>query len=859
MSLASRKKQREADAAAGKPLATEKGAARPPRRKRRRLATGGIVLLILAVFVGLLPTIMVHTPLLGYFIRRSARLDGSLTFQQASLGWFSQTSISGLAIRDAQGDPVFEADSIACDRTLLQLIFKSSNLGKLRIEKPRLDAKLAHDGSNLETVFARWLGGGVGSPSGESASGVDLTLAITDGEATVSDQESHQTWHVANLQAEVDLARRTSLPTRIEAAAVLDDRGHQGNLVLKSHLKPSAAPPADPAAWAGLAGTDGDLSLQTTALPLAMFQCLAARGMPGLTIDGTLDANLAAQWAGPANVKLEGNASGGNLAVAAPVLGSDVIRLDHLQAVCHAARQDRQVTIEDTKIDCDLGSLSAAAHIDLGDRGLTSPADLLPQRDGGIQGTLDLARLARMLPGTLRIPAGMEITSGQVQVAIQAATPPAAANADGSGAGTPPTGLAWHARLESNRLAAFDHGRPIQWDRPLTIDLAMHQTDQGPVVDNVVCESDALRVNASGTLDRGLQLKYQGDMARLGPWLSAATGGTGLQFGGRLSGTAFVQQSEGNFACRAEGDIEQLTATAASGESLQDPRVHCAIEGGYQTAGGLLSIDQAELRFDGAQVFGFQVGPGDLKLHAANGTLLAEPLQVSCNQGTIALQPELRMAAQPMELRLSAGTLANHVQLDAAACRSALKYVVPLLASATQSQGQFSIQLDGCRIPLGDLTRAEIGGRVIVHSATMSPGPMVQQLATLLSATPSLVRIPPESVILFRMTGGRVYHQGLVMEFPELTMRTYGSVGLDDSLKVMVETSVPLAWLPSNSVTDAIRKQKMQIPVGGTLKSPQVDFGELARVKNQVLGNLARGVLQSDLGNQLNRLIQPGK
>jgi hypothetical protein len=43
------------------------------------------------------------------------------------------------------------------------------------------------------------------------------------------------------------------------------------------------------------------------------------------------------------------------------------------------------------------------------------------------------------------------------------------------------------------------------------------------------------------------------------------------------------------------------------------------------------------------------------------------------------------------------------------------------------------------------------------------------------------------------------------------------------------------------------------------LKSPQVDFGELARVKNQVLGNLARGVLQSDLGNQLNRLIQPGK
>ena len=74
-------------------------------------------------------------------------------------------------------------------------------------------------------------------------------------------------------------------------------------------------------------------------------------------------------------------------------------------------------------------------------------------------------------------------------------------------------------------------------------------------------------------------------------------------------------------------------------------------------------------------------------------------------------------------------------------------------------------------------------------------------------------------------------------------------------MKLMVETSVPLHWLPSNAVTDAIRKQKMQIPVGGTLKSPQLDLAELARVKGQVLGNL--GVLQSELGNQLNRLIPP--
>src|SRR5262249_4570344 len=123
----------------------------------------------------------------------------------------------------------------------------------------------------------------------------------------------------------------------------------------------------------------------------------------------------------------------------------------------------------------------------------------------------------------------------------------------------------------------------------------------------------------------------------------------------------------------------------------------------------------------------------------------------------------------------------------------------------------------------------------------------------------------------FRMTDGRIYHQGLTLAFPDGQIQTFGSVGLDDSVKIMVEFSVPLAWLPKSAVTDAIRKQKLQVPMGGTLDSPRIDFAELARVKNQVLGNLARSALQGsgvlkngavqgvgELGNQLNKLIKPG-
>ena len=968
--------------------------------------------------VGLLPTIIAHTPLMGYFVRRAARLDGTVTFHSASIGWFSPTAVSGIEIHDAQGETVLDADNLTCDRSLLKLLFNSSNVGTLRIEKPRLTARLARDGSNIESILAPWLTATSGSTtSSSSRRGVDLALQVVDGEATIVDQETQQSWHVTNLQFALDLSRQLLFPAVMEGAATVDDRGHSGGLAFKWHLKPSDAPPADPASG-GMASADGDLSLQTTTLPLALFQRLAARGMPGLKLDGTLGANLDAQWTGP-NAKLSGSLNGSDVCVESPSLGSDVFRLRNVQVACKAARQDKQVTIEEAKLDCDVGNLAAVGHIDLGERGLQTPADLLRQPDCSLQGTLDLAQLARLLPGMLRIRQGTEITSGQVLLTVRTINPAA-------GSPQAPAALAWQARLETKNLMAIDHGRQIPWDNPLAIVAALHQTDQGPVVDSLQCQSDFLRVDGRGTPDQftaavtlnlrqltndlgrfidlgglalagdgsgnlqwsrnaagdfqaggqidlhnfqlaipqhqpwvedklavnldlkghadfasparldaasvqlstrgdqvnirllqpdslwgngplqlGNAITYQADLADLQPWIVAATGSNGLRLAGRVSGTAQIEQTTGQIILKTEGDVQQLSVAAPSGQAFQEPRAHCVVQCSYLVNDSVLKIDQCELstslataraggqialrspgdvqlngdvgyqwdklnfllrpycgtavqfagggtspiayrgpfspaagqasaalQFSGASIYGFQVGPGELKLHLANGVLQADPLEVSCNQGRISLQPALlNLAAhadrQPMEFRLSAGTPASHIQLDQAACRSALKYVVPVLASVTQSEGQFSVQLEGCRIPIGDLNRAEIAGRIIVHSARMNPGPLVEQLASLVSASPSLVSIEPESVILFRMTGGRIYHQGLALQFPDVTMRTYGSVGLDDTLKLMVETSVPLTWLPSNSVTDAIRKQKMQIPLGGTLKSPQLDRAEL--------------------------------
>jgi len=1039
MSTASNKKQEKQRSAPPTPQTAPP--ARPVRRKRQ-LTIVGSVILVLTLLLALLPTIVAHTRLMAYLVRRVARLDGTVTFRSASIGWFTSAAVSGIEIRDAQEEMVLEADSLTSDRSLLKLLFRSSNAGTLRIEKPRIIAKLNGDGSNLESVLARWLTG----PSSTWGQGVDLSLEVAEGEATIVDQETQQSWHVTNLQFGLDLSRKLAWPTRMEGTATIDDRGHSGSLTWKSHLKASDTPPADPAAGCGLAGTDGEISLQTTSLPLAMFRRLAARGMPGLKLEGTLDSGIESQWSGPANVKFNGSVNGSDLFVESPSLGSDVIRMAKVQASCKVGRQDKQLTLEEARIDCDVGNLLASGRVDLGEHGLETLADALRQPDCSVQGTLDLAQLARLLPSTLRVRPGMEITSGRIQLTVHT-TNPAARTSPDLGPATAAPGLAWQARLETSQLVVVDHGRQIPWDKPVSIEIAIHQTDQGPVIDDLQCQSDFLRIDGRGTPDRltasvslhlrqltddlgrfvdlgglvlsgdgkgtlqwnrndagdfdssgqldlrdfqlgipqrqlwaeenltmilgakghvdfitptrldtaTLQLRSGGDQVDLNllpavadssvraPWLiDVQMQGSLDRWPARLAPLASTQglrlagnyQASGQVTLSAESLAFSQTKIKATQLALtsptwnwSDPAIELATAGRFDYASSRLQFDSANLvastiwlnakdvvcaapgngpvqingtilydwdklnlllqpytgtsvqfsgtgaspityrgpfaqaqgeasatvQFAGANIYGFQVGQGKLKVHLANGVLRADPLEVSCNQGRLALQPELRMDLQPMQFRLSAGTLASQIQLDQAACRSALRYVVPALTSVTQSQGQFSIQLEGCRIPIGDLNHAEVAGRIIVHSATMNSGPLIEQLASLVSASPSLIHIEPESVILFRMTGGRIYHQGLALQFPDVTMRTYGSVGLDDSLKLMVETSAPLKWLPNNAVTDTIKKQKLQIPVGGTLKSPQLDLGELARVKSQFLSNL--GVLESEL----NRLIQPQK
>lgn len=265
---------------------------------------------------------------------------------------------------------------------------------------------------------------------------------------------------------------------------------------------------------------------------------------------------------------------------------------------------------------------------------------------------------------------------------------------------------------------------------------------------------------------------------------------------------------------------------------------------------------ETALAWDSAYCYGFRSGPGTLKLNLTGGVVRAEPLNLDVNEGRMQLAPSLKLAPGEAELNLEPGQVAQQIRIDPAMCNTALLYALPALAGVAEAEGKFSVVLDRCRIPLANPSMGQFQGRMIVHSVQIGPGALIRELAVVLGRE-APARLQQESIIPFQMQNGRIYHQGMELVFPDWTVRTQGSVGLDRTIDLLAEMPVPPKWLANNPAATALRNQVIQLPIGGTLDRPGLDRRRLAEASQRFIGTAAKNVLEDKVKQQLDRLFGP--
>ncbi len=393
------------------------------------------------------------------------------------------------------------------------------------------------------------------------------------------------------------------------------------------------------------------------------------------------------------------------------------------------------------------------------------------------------------------------------------------------------------ADVTVNHLLLGSPGKPLcaRLGSALTGQGAFDKENEEVRIDQLRVESPSLTCAAKGRL-AGLgtsqdieiagQLRY--DMQKLEPVLRGLLG-SGLQITGKDMRPFALA---GGLTTRSAGEAMLVS------RSVTPALPHGEVGLGWQTL----------------KAYGCDVGPGNIRMTLGNGRLHLDLAETTINGGRLGLGGDLYFGAGEKELNLLPGLAIDRAQLTPAMCASALGYAIPVLAGATEIDGLVSLTLESGRIPLLEPAGTAIKGTITLHRAKIAAGPLVRELSGLLRA-PAPARIVKETQVPFVLAGGRVYHKNLELAFPDFTVRTSGSVGLDGTVALIAEMPIPPRWLGNSLAGSALSRQTLRLPIGGTIDNPRLDPNALRTANADFLRSAASGALSEGLDNSLKKLL----
>ena len=186
-------------------------------------------------------------------------------------------------------------------------------------------------------------------------------------------------------------------------------------------------------------------------------------------------------------------------------------------------------------------------------------------------------------------------------------------------------------------------------------------------------------------------------------------------------------------------------------------------------------------------------------------------------------------------------TVFDHHVLTPEICNQGLQLVAPLLADQIDAEGEFSFQLQRCRVPIGGsgdtselAAEIDLAGVVQLHQASVAmkdslARQLVQMIARLLATeVPERLKVVEKTDVIFHVVDGRVHHEGFAMVLPyrdsSVELRTSGFVGLDNSLDIRVEMGLAAAALGDSELARYLSSKPLRIQVTGSIGEPIIEL-----------------------------------
>ncbi len=374
-----------------------------------------------------------------------------------------------------------------------------------------------------------------------------MSLEIVDGTVNIADTAAKQRWQIDKFNFLLRTSSECSMPVEIKLTGEVP---HDGK---KSQISISSTPASN--------GVD-QIDAQIDALPLAMFRGMVDRALPGVQVDGTLSTNLhcdgVAQYP-KSPLHLSGQTTVDSASLSGGPLGNDHFALKHVELPCKLTYQDQKLDIEQLALNCDVGKLSAAGSIAISDRPDANALGRLAQSTFTVEGQLDLVRLAALLPKTLHVREGTQITGGEVRLNL-------AGKPDGAG-------QTFEGRLIAGGLAAMHDGRRLSWDTPIDLQVTARQQGGRFWIDQFTGRASFMMLTVRGSLEQ-FEAQMQCDLDRLMGELSQFVDLGEMKLAGRGDSRLNWQRNDqGAFEAAADARLQGLTIALPGRQPWQDDSV----------------------------------------------------------------------------------------------------------------------------------------------------------------------------------------------------------------------------------------------------------------------------------------------
>ena len=411
------------------------------------------------------------------------------------------------------------------------------------------------------------------------------------------------------------------------------------------------------------------------------------------------------------------------------------------------------------------------------------------------------------------------------------------------------------------------------WTGTLSVQFVRHeQTAQIRLSNQSQWDLDNSPETAAHDLQVEIQTEYSSDTDRLEvPRLFAQSDAFLIDAQGSVDDCSGTGQTtlNGTLQFPAQGIVDLLPEDLRKEITMEGLKFsEFSVRGPLNPESGLAGLTfevSTVVSWDRATAYGIESQNGQVRITHADQQLHLDPIDVPVSRGHLRMLPGLDLRTEPVTVRVSEGTMLERVQFTEEMSRGWLRYISPSVADATSTEGELSLFTKAAEFQLNELGAGDVSGVLTFHNARVGPGPMAKSIFGVFNEVQALVGRRPSALdqqtwlqireddVPFWTEQGRVHHSDFDFYIGEMHLTTNGSVGLDETLDIVLSLELPRTWLSGRPLLQALFEEDIQLAVRGTLSEPRIDARPLAEFGTRIGVKAANGLLERLLDRRRNR------